>query len=192
MGIALLPLAVVQGKYGSSSWIRSVGLRSRIEETLGQLLVPSRPSIWAGAGVPEGATPPYIYVRRRGRRRITNEDEVSAFMESRGIVPIDMEGMPIVNQIQLFKQARLIVGSHGAGLTNLIFSDRTEVVELFGPWKSLCFAAIARGFGHGYAGVDLLPSAGFQDGDIGRASDFGVDLRRVRPIVDQAIERARS
>jgi hypothetical protein len=55
VGIALVPLAVVQGKYGSSSWIRSVGLRSRIEETLGQLLVPSRPSIWGGAGVPEGA-----------------------------------------------------------------------------------------------------------------------------------------
>ena len=144
------------------------------------------------AAVPEGATPRYIYLRRRGRRRITNENEVSAFMESRGIVPIDTEGMPIVNQIQLFKQARLIVGSHGAGLTNLIFSDRAEVVELFGPWKSLCFAAIARGFGHGYAGVDLLPSVGFQHGDIGRASDFGADLRRVRPIVDQAIERARS
>jgi mannosyltransferase len=55
VGIALLPLAAYQAKHGSSSWIRSVDLRLRVEETLGQLLVPGRPSIWAGAGVPEGA-----------------------------------------------------------------------------------------------------------------------------------------
>ncbi len=143
------------------------------------------------ADVPDTATPPYIYIRRTGRRRISNEDEVTAFMESRNIVPLDLEGMPIVNQIQTFKQARLIVSSHGAGLTNLIFSDRAEVVELFGPWKSLCFAAIARGFGHGYVGVDLLPDVGFQDGDLGRGADFHVDLSRVQPVVDRAIERAR-
>jgi mannosyltransferase len=55
VGLALLPLAVYQAKYGSSVWIRWISLRLRIEETLGQLLVPSHPSIWAGAGVPEGA-----------------------------------------------------------------------------------------------------------------------------------------
>jgi mannosyltransferase len=52
---AVLPLAAYQAKYGSSSWIRSLDLRFRIEETLGQLLVPSHPRIWAGAGVPENA-----------------------------------------------------------------------------------------------------------------------------------------
>ena len=143
------------------------------------------------AAMPGKATPPYLYVRRLGRRQVTNEDEVLAFMESRGIVPIDAEGMSIVEQIQLFKQARLIVGPHGAGLTNVIFSDRAEVVELFGPWKSLCFAALAGGFGHGYAGVDLLPSVGFQDGAVGRSADFHVDISRVQPVVDRAIERAR-
>jgi len=55
LGIALLPLAAYQAKYASSSWIRAVDLHLRVEETVGQLLVPSRPSIWAGAGVPEGA-----------------------------------------------------------------------------------------------------------------------------------------
>jgi mannosyltransferase len=52
---AVLPLAAYQAKYGSSSWIRFLDLRFRIEETLGQLLVPSHPRIWAGAGVPEHA-----------------------------------------------------------------------------------------------------------------------------------------
>ena len=51
--IALLPLAAYQATHASSSWIRSVDLHRRLEETVAQLLVPSRPSIWAGAGVPE-------------------------------------------------------------------------------------------------------------------------------------------
>jgi hypothetical protein len=143
------------------------------------------------AAIPEGPTPAHIYIRRRGRRRFGNDDEVNAFMASRGIVPVDTDGMAIVDQIRLFNQARLIVGAHGAGLTNLIFSNHAEVVELFGPWKSLCFAAIAEGFGHAYTGVDLVPSAGFQNGDVGRDADFEVDLDRVQPAVDRAIDRAR-
>ena len=55
VGLALLPLAAYQAKYGSSSWIRSLGLTMRVQETIGQLTIPSPPSIWAGAGVPEGA-----------------------------------------------------------------------------------------------------------------------------------------
>jgi hypothetical protein len=55
VGGALLPLAAYQATHASSGWIRSVSLRLRVEETVGQLLLPSKPSIWAGAGVPEGA-----------------------------------------------------------------------------------------------------------------------------------------
>jgi mannosyltransferase len=59
VGVAVLPLAAYQAKYASSKWIQWVDLRERVEETLGQLLVPSRPSIWAGAGVPQG--PPSLW-----------------------------------------------------------------------------------------------------------------------------------
>ncbi len=142
--------------------------------------------------LPAKVTPPDIYVRRTGRRRFTNEDEVTALMASRGIAAVDTDGMPVVDQIRLFNQARLIVSPHGAGLTNLIFSERAQVVELFGPWKSLCFAAIARGFGHGYAGVDLMPSAGFQDSDAaGRSADVRADPALIQPAIDRALDNAR-
>ena len=144
------------------------------------------------ASLPDVPTPPQIYIQRRGRRRIRNEGQVTAFMASRGIVPVALDGMPIVEQIQRFKRARLVVGSHGAGLTNLIFSERAQLVELFGPWKSLCYAAIAAGLGHGYDGVDLMPAVGFQKGADGRDADFDVDLSRLQPVVDRALERARS
>ena len=142
----------------------------------------------AGEGEP---TPPYIYISRSGRRRIENEDEVVAFMQSRGIVPVRLEQMSVAEQIQLFRGARLIVGAHGSGLTNIIFSDNAEVVELFGQWKSLCFGALALGFGHGYTGADTMPTMGFQirvnDVDL----DFPVDVELVRPVIDAALKKVR-
>ena len=53
VGLAVLPLATYQVIFSSSRWIRFVDLPGRIEETVRQLLVPSAPSIWAGAGVPD-------------------------------------------------------------------------------------------------------------------------------------------
>jgi mannosyltransferase len=52
---AILPLAAYQVVHASSRWIRFVDLAGRIEEAVRQLLVPSPQSIFAGAGVGEGA-----------------------------------------------------------------------------------------------------------------------------------------
>lgn len=53
VGLALLPLAAYQVVYSSSRWIRFVELTGRVEDTFRYLLVPSAPSLWAGAGVAE-------------------------------------------------------------------------------------------------------------------------------------------
>lgn len=53
-GLALLPLAAYQAFSASSRWIRDIDLAARIEEAVQQIVVPSPPSIWAGAGVAEG------------------------------------------------------------------------------------------------------------------------------------------
>lgn len=135
--------------------------------------------------------PHHIYIRRAGRRRIENEDEVVALMASRGIVAVDPEAMTVAEQIRLFRGAALIVGSHGAGLTNMIFSDRARIIELFGPWKSLCYSAIAIGFGHDYSGIDLMPSVGFQRGDVGRSLNFRADIDSLRLGLDSALANAR-
>jgi capsular polysaccharide biosynthesis protein len=111
-------------------------------------------------------------------------------MASRGIVAVDPETMTVAEQIRLFRGARLIVGSHGAGLTNMIFSDHASIVELFGPWKSLCYSAIAIGFGHDYSGIDLMPSAGFQAGDVGRSLDFHANIDVVRSALESALKTA--
>lgn len=135
--------------------------------------------------------PPLIYIRRVGRRRVANDVAVTHLMESRGIVPVELESMTVVEQVRLFCGARLIVGSHGAGLTNIVFSDDAQIIELFGPWKSLCYAAIARGFGHRYVGLDMMPSAGFQQDASSRRLDFTVDVDMLASFVDGRLAKAR-
>jgi hypothetical protein len=135
------------------------------------------------------ASPPLIYIRRVGRRRVANDAAVTRVMESRGIVSVELESMTAVDQVRLFRGARLIVGSHGAGLTNMVFSDDAEIIELFGPWKSLCYAAIARGFGHRYVGLDMMPSIGFQRHASSRRLDFTADVDMLASVLDERLTK---
>ena len=63
-------------------------------------------------------------------RRIINEDEVVSFLESYGYVSVILDGMPLHQIISLFRTATHIIGVHGAGLTNLLFSENASVIEL--------------------------------------------------------------
>jgi capsular polysaccharide biosynthesis protein len=48
---------------------------------------------------------------------------------------VDTEGMSIFEQMKLFAQAGVVVGIHGAGLTNLLFRGGrpTQLLEIFPP-----------------------------------------------------------
>ena len=65
-------------------------------------------------------------------RRIVNEAEIEPVLAEHGFELVDPAGISIAEQFALFSQASAVVGPHGAGLTNLLFSPRrTLVVELF-------------------------------------------------------------
>ena len=72
-----------------------------------------------------------IYINRRQKRRLKNEDEVQEFLKSQGFAIINLEDLTLDNQIALFSQAEFIIGFHGAGLCNLVFTtSRQKVVEI--------------------------------------------------------------
>lgn len=52
----LLPLAAYQAREGGASWIHTLPISLRIEETLRQLTTPAPAPLWAGAGIAEYAT----------------------------------------------------------------------------------------------------------------------------------------
>lgn len=85
-----------------------------------------------GAGA-DSAGPRRIYITRQRaeRRRIINHDEVGITLARHGFSEVTAEALSVQEQIALFAQAEAIVGIHGAGLTNAVFSPPgTLLVEL--------------------------------------------------------------
>jgi glycosyltransferase involved in cell wall biosynthesis len=68
--------------------------------------------------------------RKIPTRRIHNFEQIRALLSSYGFETIFLEGLSIVEQIQLFQSAEFVIGAHGAGLTNLLFCEAgTKVIE---------------------------------------------------------------
>jgi capsular polysaccharide biosynthesis protein len=88
--------------------------------------------------VPGEATEPSggrrLFVSRgsAASRRVVNEVELRPVLAEHGFEVVDPAGMSIAEQVALFSRASAVVGPHGAGLTNLLFSPPgTRVVEIF-------------------------------------------------------------
>lgn len=65
-----------------------------------------------------------IYVSREdsNTRKILNEDALIVFLKEHNFKIIILSKLDLLSQIKIFKKAKLIVGYHGAGLANLVFS----------------------------------------------------------------------
>jgi len=75
-----------------------------------------------------------VFISRKDTsiRQMSNEDEVFALFEAQGFERYCLSKLSIQEQIQLFSNAQIIVGCHGAGLTNIIFcKPETLIIELF-------------------------------------------------------------
>ena len=72
-----------------------------------------------------------VYITRVNSRRPVNTNEFSAWRRRHGFSDVLLEDMPCAEQVVLFQQAKLVLGAHGAGLTNIIHcKSGTPVVEL--------------------------------------------------------------
>lgn len=90
----------------------------------------------------------WIDRRAAGRRPLANEAELIGFLEGAGVVPVELEGMSLVEQAGLFRQAELVVAPHGAGLANVVFGRAPcAVIELvmdrYQHWGFRRLAALA-------------------------------------------------
>jgi hypothetical protein len=127
--------------------MRTGGLRAH--PLIGQTLQVLRKKFYRS-----GDYPARIYVSRRdtSNRRIVNEEEVEALLQRRGYVAVRLTGKPFAEQVNLFAHARKIIGPHGAGLTNLGFSDPgTSILEVQMPSHlNWCYRRLASALGMRY------------------------------------------
>lgn len=79
-----------------------------------------------------------IYVSRKNAsiRTIQNEVELIEFLSKYGFETIYAEKLPYGEQVELFQQAEIIVSIHGAGLTNIMFSDKPTVIEFHPDYRT--------------------------------------------------------
>ena len=98
-----------------------------------------------------------IYVsRRNAQRSLTDEAQLEDILRARGFFVVSLESMSWLEQITLFQGANIVVGPHGAGLSNLVFSDPgINVLELTNGYHyNRCFEWICHVAGHPYNKID--------------------------------------
>lgn len=106
---------------------------------VGELGNPSMVS-WLRSALPAkqvDGRPTRIYVtrgRQKNTRRFVREPELVEALAKRGFAVIDPGSLSVQDQIDHFAAAEVIVGPHGAAMTNLVFAQEgARVLELFGP-----------------------------------------------------------
>jgi hypothetical protein len=96
------------------------------------------------------STPKKIYVSRRvnkesdfsnigtnytTRRILMNEKNIVEFLEKKGFIEVFTENLTFVEKVNLFRNAKIVVGSIGGGLCNVLFSSkRTNLYCLVSPY----------------------------------------------------------
>jgi hypothetical protein len=111
-------------------------------------------------------------------RRVRNESELITMLDEYGFERIVPGEHTFAEQVRRFADAEVVLGPHGAGLTNTIFAPETTLVELFGSYRNACFFALARGMGHGYASVTCRPEG----------TDMVVDVSTIESFVRERFE----
>ncbi len=128
-----------------------------------------------GSNVERSASPsgsgPKIYIHRAkgGWRCVENGQEVCDFLEARGFEILRPATMSLDQQIRLFARAGVIVGMHGAGLTNVLFAPRAHLVELIGSYGGADYLLLAQALGNRYSRL-TCPNQG---------DNIVVDLKRL-------------
>lgn len=130
-----------------------------------------------------------LYVSRQDatRRRLHNENEVFSTLERNGFELIVPGKLSFQEQRQIFSEAEIIVGPHGAGLVNMIFAGRgATVIELRSNAGGLQhFAQLAQALGQRYVAI----AASKENTDIpgNHNSDFYLDPAQVESVTFQSM-----
>lgn len=103
-----------------------------------------------------------IFVSRANtyRRRISNEHEILPIINNYGFEVIHPENISFEEQVKLFYSTAVLVGLHGAGLTNMIFMQPgSTIIEIRRHGDSLnnCFFTMASDLGMKYFYVFAHP-----------------------------------
>ncbi len=118
-----------------------------------------------------------IYITREmaGGRRVKNEKQVTHLLQSLGFKKLALESISIREKAALFSEAKVVIGPHGAGFTNLVFCNPgTIAIEFFSPnYVNVCYWALSNQLDLEYY---YLSSGGPQSSDFVNPHLFTEDI----------------
>jgi hypothetical protein len=125
-----------------------------------------------------------IYISRADApgRRVTNEAEVIDYLKSMRFELFTLANMKFLDQARLFFNAEVVVASHGAALSNLVYCrPGTRVMEIFTPnWIPPCYFFLARAGGLRYASMVGKESKSSSGRVCAQMADLSVPLDLLR------------
>jgi capsular polysaccharide biosynthesis protein len=89
-----------------------------------------------------------IYFKRGGNveRKILNEASLIMTLQNDGFDIVDPEVLSVQGQIELMSETSIVIGAHGAALSNLLFCrNGTAVIEIFSPdyFRTDCYYTLS-------------------------------------------------
>lgn len=132
----------------------------------------------------------YISRSQAANRHVLNEDEVTTLLSDYGFETVISENYSYQQQISLFSQAAHIVGTHGAGLTNVLFCyPGFSMIELFNQFRSKVYHSLCAAMGATHywnlASEKIIPPAkAANPRHLIKNADFFVDIHRLRRKVE--------
>lgn len=109
--------------------------------------------------VPESGTNIYVSRAKDIERRVVNEDEVMEVLSEFGFDRYRLEERSLAENARLFADADVIVGPHGAGLTDIIFAGDGVLIELFGEKVKQPYEKLSAAVGVEYEKLHCTPES---------------------------------
>lgn len=158
--------------------IRFAGIVSRrAAETYATLRRQVKPAAGPGAAI-------YVARTDSARRVARNEAALIAMLEKSGVQIVVPTSLTVLQQLAVFRAARLVIGAHGAGLSNIIACEPgAHLYELVpSHYPNFCYNRLAQCCGLHYW-ADVFPAA---PGDAGtHERTWQIDLTLVAARLDE-------
>ncbi|HSW76610.1 MAG TPA: glycosyltransferase family 61 protein, partial [Candidatus Saccharimonadales bacterium] len=128
-----------------------------------------------------------VFISRKDRcpsvgRGLINEDEVFKLLQKQGFERYVLSQLSFLQQVELFNNADVIVGTHGAGFTNILFcKPGAKVFEIFQARSDTSFFYLAQLLDIQYKAVQTME---FPDRDPGGGACTAIPLEIIHDILN--------
>lgn len=131
--------------------------------------------------------PENIFLRRSsGTRKVVNLTEIEKFIVSQGYTIVEPEKLTFLQQIKLFRNARTIISTTGAALSNAIFcKPGTQVAVLMSKHENMIYRYWCNMLTPIKVKVAYVLGNITENQDLGIHGDFFVDIENVRDLLKE-------